>query len=262
MEKVRTSISDSFSGLATESLRLQLNSAHWPISPGEYVLLQILSTIIAFLIGWAIPGNIIGGIGLALVVYLLPGVLLARSIDVRRQKFSDQLLDALILMRGAVQSGYSLLQALDLVKDEMPSPAAEEFGRVVREVQIGLPLSQALLNLSGRMQNDDLYMVVTAIIINTQVGGNLTTMLAAVTNTIRSRIYLFGEVRAITSYARYVGLLLTLMPFITALLIFFANPTYFDKVPQSLISQALLAVAFIMLVIGNIWIRRIVKIKI
>jgi tight adherence protein B len=144
----------------------------------------------------------------------------------------------------------------------MAAPASEEFERVIREVQVGLPLNQALLNLSARTKNDDLYMVVTAIIINLQVGGNLTTMLTSVTNTIRSRIYLFGEIRSLTAYARYAGLLLTIIPFITGLIIFFINPTYFDKVPQSIISQLLLCGAHVLLVIGNIWLRRLVKIKI
>lgn len=259
--KVRTSISDFFSSFAPEKLRARISYAHWPISAGEYLLIQIVSTALAFVIGWVIPRNIIGGIGLAMIVVFLPGIFLTRSIDVRRQKFSNQLLDALILIRGAVQSGYSLLQAMDLVKDEMPSPSAEEYGRVVREVQIGLPLPQALLNLSSRMENDDLYMVVTAIIINSQVGGNLSTMLNAVTNTIRARIFMYSEVRALTSYARYTGYLLTLMPFVAGVAIYILNPSYFAIIPASLVSQIILVVAFIMLIIGNIWIRRIVQIK-
>ena len=262
LEKMRTSVSSSFSGLASESLRMRISSAHWQISPGEYVLMQIIGTLLGGALGWALSGTLIGGLGLALFVFLLPGVILARSIDVRRQKFGTQLLDALILIRGAVQSGYSLLQALDLVKDEMPAPSSEEYGRVVREVQIGLPLSQALLNLSARMENDDLHMVVTAIIINSQVGGNLGSMLLAVSNTIRSRIYLFSEVRSITSYARYTGYLLTMMPFITALLIYISNPSYFDIVPKSPISQIILVMALIGLVLGNIWIRRIIRFKV
>ncbi len=257
----RSWLNDALAILSSESLRLKLISAQWGISDREYILLQIGLTLAGLFLGWIISGNIIGGIGLAIFLYMLPGMLLHRSIDVRRQKFQNQLLDALILMRGATQSGLSLLQSLDLVKDQLPPPASEEFGRVVREVQIGLPLSQALINLSSRMENDDLYMLVTAIIINSQVGGNLSTMLNSVTHTIRSRLYLFGEVRALTAYARYSSYLLTLLPFGTALIIYLANPSYFDTVPQSLISQIILVAAAIMLVIGNIWVRRIVKIK-
>lgn len=248
--------------LSSDELRIRLASAHWQITDREYILIRILLVFLGFIVGWMIPNNFLGGIGLAIITYYLPGIILDRSIDVRRQRFQNQLLDSLILIRGAVQSGYSLLQALDLVREELIPPSSEEFGRVVREVQLGLPLSQAMLNLSSRMESDDLYMVVTAIIINSQVGGNLTTMLTAVTDTIRQRIYLFGEVRALTAYARYAGYFLTLLPFITGLVIYFANPTYFDKVPQSIIAQLILALAAIMLILGNLWVRRIVKIKI
>lgn len=262
LNSFRQRLNSGLSFLSSNDLRIKLTSAHWQITDHEYILLQALGTMLGFAIGWWITRSMIGGAGLAILMYVLPGISLTRSVEVRRQKFANQLLDALVLIRGAIQSGYSLLQSLDLVHKEMAAPASEEFERVIREVRLGLPLNQALLNLSARMKNDDLYMVVTAIIINLQVGGNLTTMLTSVTNTIRSRIYLFGEIRSLTAYARYAGLLLTLVPFITGLVIFFINPTYFDKVPQSIISQLLLCGAVVLLVIGNIWLRRLVKIKI
>jgi tight adherence protein B len=258
----RQRVNNALSFVSSSSLRVKLASAHWQMTDHEYILLQALGTLLGFMVGWWITQSIIGGVGLAILMYVLPGIMLTRSVEVRRQKFANQLLDALVLIRGAIQSGYSLLQSLDLVQKEMAAPASEEFERVIREVQLGLPLNQALMNLSARMKNDDLYMVVTAIIINLQVGGNLTTMLTSVTNTIRSRIYLFGEIRSLTAYARYAGILLTLIPFITGLIIFFINPTYFDKVPQSIISQMILCAAGVLLVIGNIWMRRLIKIKV
>ena len=222
----------------------------------------MLGTLVGLALGWWISSSVFGGIGLAILLYIAPSIILTRSVELRRIRFQNQLLDGLVLIRGAVQSGYSLLQSLDLVQKEMAAPASEEFGRVVREVQLGLPLNVALLNLSARMENDDLYMVVTSIIINLQVGGNLTTMLTAVTDTIRARIFLFGEIRALTSYARYAGLLLTLLPFLTGLVIFLLNPTYFEDIPNSIISQAILGIAVILLILGNIWMRRIMKIKV
>lgn len=262
LKSFRQRLNNALSFLSSTDLRIRLASAHWQITDREYLLLQALGIMIGFAAGWLISRSLIGAIGLAILMYVLPGILLTRSAEIRRQKFANQLLDALVLIRGAIQSGYSLLQSLDLVQQEMAAPASEEFERVVREVQLGLPLNQALLNLSARMKNDDLYMIVTAIIINLQVGGNLTTMLTSVTNTIRSRMYLFGEIRSLTAYARYAGLLLTLIPFITGLVIFFINPTYFDKVPQSIISQMLLCASVVMLIMGNIWMRRLIKIKV
>jgi tight adherence protein B len=109
-------------------------------------------------------------------------------------------LDVLLLIKGAVQAGYSLMQALDLAVKEIPAPASEEFGRVLREIRIGITLEGTFLNLAQRMENDDLQIVMTAIIINSQVGGNLSTVLEASISTIRDRMQLLGEIRALTSY--------------------------------------------------------------
>ena len=260
--RFRYDLNRALSILASEETQLKLLSANWPISVTEYILLRFFSTGLGFLIGWAISRSIFGGIVVGAVVYLIPGIFLYRSIYQRQRKFQDQLIDVLILIRGAVQAGYSMLQSLDVVVSELPAPASEEFGRVQREVQLGLTLSQALENLSERMESDDLNLVVTAIIINNQVGGNLTTMLTAVTETIRNRIYLFGEVRALTSYARYTSYLLTLLPFLTALIIYFLNPVYFEKGLKSPASQLILGLAFVAMIVGNMWLRRIAKIEV
>lgn len=262
LSSFRNRLNNALSILSSDDLRIKLASAHWQITDREYILLRTLGVFAGFALVWFITRNFLGGIGVAVLLYLIPGMILMRSIDRRRLKFQNQLLDALILIRGAVQSGYSLLQALDLVQDEMTAPASEEYGRVVREVQLGLPLNQALMNLAGRMESMDLQMVVTSIIINNQVGGNLTTMLTAVTDTIRARMYIFGEIRALTSYARYAGYLLTFLPFGTGLLIYILNPGYFDIVPNSIISQIILGFALLLLIIGNIWVRRIAIIKV
>jgi tight adherence protein B len=116
--------------------------------------------------------------------------------------------------------------------------------------------------MARRMESDDLNLVVTAIIINSQVGGNLTTMLIAVTNTIRDRIQLLGEVRSLTSYARYTGLLLTAMPFITALIIFFISPDYFVDALDTRLVQFIFAGAVVSVMIGNIWLRRLMRIDV
>jgi len=161
-----------------------------------------------------------------------------------------------------VQAWYSLMQALDMMASQVNEPSASEYKRVLREVRFGIPLEQALLNLAERMENDDLQIVVTAIIINAQVGGNLSTVLEATISTIRDRMYLFGEIRSLTAYARFVGNFLTLIPFLTGIVIFFINPEYFEPVKTELFTQVALVVALIGVVIGNIWIRQLVKIRV
>ena len=216
------------SGMASEKLNLQLISANWPITETEYVLIRIGGVILAFGLGWLVSKMLVSGVGLAAIAFFIPDLVLKRAISKRRMNFGSQLVDVLILMTGAVRAGYSLPQAVEVVSKEMRAPASEEFRRVRHEIGLGLSLTQALNNLVARMENDDLYLVVTAININSQVGGNIVTMLEAVTDTIRDRVRLFAEVRVLTAQQRFGSYILTFMPIAMAGAMFFINPVIYD----------------------------------
>ena len=260
--KIRELINTYLGRLSSEKLELKLSSVYWQITDTEFILVRIVLTVVVFLLGWLIPGNILGGIFLSAIAYVAPPFILDRAITQRQKKFSNQLLDVMILIKGSVQSGYGFMQALDLAVNEVPNPASEEFGRVSHEINLGLSLEDALFNLVERMENDDLNIVATAIIINSQVGGNLSSILEASISTVRDRMHLMGEIRSLTAYSRYVGLFLTMLPFITGGIIFTLSPEYFDTVKTSIITQVIFGGAFIGIIIGNIWISRIVKIKV
>jgi len=260
--KLRDWINRTLGGLSSEKLQIKLSSAYWPITDTEYILLRGFSIAGGFLLGWFFLGNMLGGIFLGAIALMLPPIMLDRTIAQRQKKFHNQLLDVLTLILGAVQAGYSLMQSLDLAVSEVPAPASEEFGRVLREIRLGLSLEGALLNLAERMENDDLQIVVTAILINAQVGGNLSTVLETTINTIRDRLQLMGEIKSLTAYARFVGNLLTLLPFLAGIALFILNPAFFDPVRTSLLTQILFLIALFGVIIGNIWMRQIVKIKV
>jgi tight adherence protein B len=260
--KFRDWINKALSSVSSEKLQIKISSAYWAITDTEYSLIRVSVACAGFLLGWLSLNNILGGIFLGSIAILLPPILLERAIAKRQKKFQDQLLDVLILIKGAVQAGYGLMQALNLAVEEIPAPASEEFGRILHETRLGITLEGALTNLSERMESDDLQIVVTAIIINSQIGGNLSTLLESAIETIRDRMHLIGEVRSLTSYARYVGNFLSLMPFIAGLVIFLLSPGYFDPVKTSLIAQGFLGAAVVGVIIGNIWISQLVKIRV
>ena len=260
--KFRDWINKSLSALSSDKLQLKLSSAYSTITDTEYILIRIVATGLAFLLGWLIPRNILGGIFMAGIAIMIPPILLDRAIAKRQQKFHNQLLDVLILIQGAIQAGYSLMQALDIVVKEIPAPASEEFGRVLREIRFGFTMEAALFNLAERLVSDDVQIVVTAIIINSQVGGNLSTVLEATISTIRDRQQIFGEIRSLTSYARYTGNFLSMMPFVMGIGIFVFSPHYFDSVKTSLFVQIVLLMALLGVIIGNVWVKQIVKIKV
>jgi tight adherence protein B len=225
-------------------------------------LIRFWSLVAGLALGWLAFKSPISGVGFAIIAYIIPDLYLRRSIFRRRTAFERQLVDVLVLVKGAVRAGVSFLQALDIVIQEMKAPASEEFRRVRREVGLGLPLSQALANLHARMENDDLFLLITAININTQVGGNLSVMLEAVTTTIRERIRLFAEVRALSSMQRYSGYILTLMPFITAGVIFILNPKYMARLFEPGITLCIPIGALILVIMGNIIVRVLAKVDV
>jgi tight adherence protein B len=276
----RLRINNMLSGMASEKLNLQLISANWPITDLEYILIRYASLIAAFGLGWllssvfvagsnlitfgpgwSIPRGLVSGVGLAIIAFFIPDLLLKRSISKRRMNFASQLVDVLILITGAVRAGYSLPQAIEMVGKEMKAPVSEEFRRVRHEIGLGLSLSQALNNLVARMENDDLYLVVTAININSQVGGNIVTMLEAVTSTIRDRIRLFAEVRVLTAQQRFGSYLLTFLPVGMAAAMFFINPAYMVRLfePQIL---CIPISAVVMVILGNFAVRHFAKIEV
>ncbi len=276
----RLRMNNLLSGLASEKLNLQLVSANWPVTESEYILIRLGAMAGAFALGWLlttisssvisttsigaamkVSREVVAGLGLAVVAYFVPDLLLKRSISQRRMNFGKQLIDVLVLMTGAVRAGYSLPQSIEVVSKEMKAPASEEFRRVRHEIGLGLSLTQALANLVARMENDDLYLVVTAININAVVGGNIVTMLEAVTTTIRERVRLFSEVRVLTAQQRFGSYVLTFLPVAMAGAMFFINPEYMMRLfdPQIL---CIPIGAVVMVILGNIAVRRLAKIEV
>jgi tight adherence protein B len=262
--RLRLRMNNMLSGLASEKLNLQLMSANWPITETEYMLIRFAAVIVAFGLGVIVSKMIISGLGLAVIAYFIPDLMLKRAISQRRTAFGQQLVDVLVLMTGAVRAGYSLPQAIEVVSKELKAPASDEFRRVKHEIGLGLSLSQALTNLVARMENDDLYLVVTAININSQVGGNIVTMLEAVTDTIRERVRLFAEVRVLTARQRFGAIILTFLPFAMVGAMFFINPDYMMRLfrPPEPALLCIPIVALIMVTLGNFAVRRLAKIDV
>lgn len=262
MLRLRLRLNSVFSGVASEDLRMRLLSANWPITEMEFLLIRVGGLLLGLVLGGLLFQSFLAGVGIAILAFLIPDLYLRRSVRKRRNKFASQLVDVLVLVQGAVRAGYSFLQALDVVVEEMAAPASEEFRRVRREVGLGLPLSQALSNLQERMQNDDLTLVVTAVIINAQVGGNLATMLDAVTVTIRERVRLFAEIRALTSMQRWSGYILSLLPFIVAAVLFMMSPEYMGRLFEPGITLCVPIGAVIFIILGNIIMRMMARIDV
>lgn len=196
-----------------ESLSRDLARADIKMKPGEFILVTILSAaLFGFLLYFIGGQNIFSGlIGIA-IGFFVPRIYMNNQKTKRLQKFNDQLGDMLNLMVNGLRAGFSVMQAMEAVSKELPAPISEEFRRVVQEMQLGVPMQQALDNLLRRIPSDDLDLCITAINVQREVGGNLAEILDTISFTIRERVRIKGEIRVLTTQVMYSGRLLALMP--------------------------------------------------
>jgi tight adherence protein B len=256
-------------------LSTDLARADLKLKPAEFILAWI-ATPIAMVFAFVVLGTffealrsplaIIAAIGLGA---WLPRYYLGRRQKGRLQAFNDQLPDTITLLANSLRAGSSFLQGMELVTREARPPISEEFGRVVREMSLGMALQPALGNLVRRVASEDLELMVTAINIQAQVGGNLATVLDAIAFTIRERIRIQGEIRTLTAMQRYSGYVIVLLPVGLAALLFVISPTYMTPMlerPPELLGLPMGIVLFLLgglsMGIGWMFIRRIVDIKV
>lgn len=259
---IRQTLNNLFVVLDTPGTRRRLIAADWKITATEYWLIRIGVALLALMIGLLVARSIVPAVGLAILAYIVPGFLLFRGVQSRQKQFQAQLIDGLTLIRGAIAAGYSFQQSLNVVIQEMAPPMSSEFRQVRRELELGVPLSRALENMAARMESDDFNMVVTVVLTNLQLGGNLTTILQIVMQTIRERIALFSEIRALTAYANFASYLLTLLPFVTLVILAIMSPVYWRQLLSPGATRVVLIYAACSLVVGNILLRRIGKLNV
>ena len=260
--------------LATR-LSVDLARADLKMKPAEFLLAwaatPFVFVAVAYVAGFIFPGfqNIV-----ALIVFFLLGLYAPRFYLKYRQgkrlkNFAAQLPDTITLLANSLRAGSSFLQGIELVTREARPPISEEFERVVREMQLGLALQPALNNLVRRVASEDLELMVTAIQIQSQVGGNLATVLDAIAHTIRERRRIQGEIQTLTAMQRYSGYVITLLPIGLAGLLFLISPQYItvmlEKPPEMLglpMGIVFFLVGLISMGIGFLFIQRIVDIKV
>lgn len=245
--------------------RGQLARADLKLTVTEFLVLHVISMFAAALVTFFIlsPGNIVMTIILGGIGIFLPRFYVSYKQGQRLKHFEEQLPDILGLWVNALRSGYSVLQALEAISREAPLPSNQEIRRVVQEVQLGIPMEEALAHLLGRMPSDDLDLIITAVNIQREVGGNLAEILEVIGHTIRERIKLKGEIRVLTSQGRITGYLIGGLPIVLALFLDLINPDYVGKLfTNKLCGWPMLGIGLGMIGMGTAVIQKIVDIDI
>ena len=180
----------------------------------------------------------------------------------RMKQFTDQLGDAIAMMSNAIKSGFTFQQAMDIVAKEINGPISEEFVRALNEIQLGVTLEEALEGICQRVKDDDFEMVAMSVVIQRQVGGNLSQILDTVGETIRDRIKLRGEIKSLTAEGVISGWAIGLLPVIVAAMCSAMNEEYFKPLQESGLGDMLLIGCIVSEVIGMLVIRWIINVKI
>jgi tight adherence protein B len=257
------------------NLLRDLGAADLKLKPSEFLAIWAGTTVgvpvVMFILGFVIPSlqsPFILLIGL-LLGFLAPRFWLGRRKSSRLSAFNKQLPDTITLIANALRAGSSFLQAIELVVRESRPPISIEFGRVIREVNLGLPFDTAMENMVKRVKSEDFELMATAINIQHQVGGNLAEILDSIAFTIRERVRIKGEIRTLTAQQRMSGYVVGGLPIALALFIFIAAPTFFDpmfqKPPDVVgipLGVILIGLGGIMMAVGFFFIRKIVDIEV
>ena len=228
---------------------------------GEILLYIPLLGCTIFLFGILVGAPQRIAILLGLIAAVIPIVIVQRMRAKRLAMFSEQLPDALDLLRAALQAGHGLLTAIGVVADEFPDPIAGELREVGEEVRLGLPLRDALYHLTERVEDPNLPILTVGILITQEVGGNMAEVLDNVTYTIRERFKLLREIRVMTAQGRLSGMVLTGLPFIVAFAMFFLSPEYFTVLLERPAGHMMIIYALVSILFGHIVIRRLVNVK-
>ena len=208
------------------AMALRLAQANVRMTVPEFVVISLSSSAALGAVGFAIQRFMVSAIAAAAVGLALPWLLVEARRGKRIKAFHDQLIDVLTLVVGSLRGGHALLTALDLVSKELGPPACEEFERVLREIGFGLSQAEALNNLVARMETDDLQLIVTAVNISHEVGGNLSIVLEKITETLRERIRLQGEIRVLTTQQRLTSYVLAALPILLTIVLAVLNPRW------------------------------------
>ena len=229
---------------------------------GEVILYIPLLGLAAFLFVVLLGLPSIFGIIAAVVAGSFPLMVISRMLTRRLALFSEQLPEALDLIRAALQAGHGFVSALQVVAQEFPDPISWEFSEVAEEVRLGLPMRDALYHLMERVDDPNLPILVVGVLITQEVGGNLAEVLNNTTYTIRERFKLLREVRVMTAQGRLSGLVLTALPFLVGGALFVLNPLYFGVMLERSAGHFMLAYALLSILLGHFVIRRIIQIKV
>jgi tight adherence protein B len=249
----------------TERWSRDLDRAGLRLRPGEYFFLRLLMAtcvMILFAVLGQSPLPIIIGVAAAAVVFMLPSYWIRFRIQRRIAAINSQLVETITLVANGLRAGFAFAQSLEVTAQRVGPPMSVEINRVLLDINLGSTLEEALLAMNERVDSDDVDMVVTAILIQRKSGGNLAEVLDAVTETMRDRERVTGEIKTLTSQQRLTAWILALWPVGLGLIFFAINPSMMQLMWTTTVGMFLLVIWFMLTALAAFTYSRILAIDI
>jgi tight adherence protein B len=244
-----------------DNLQRQLLQADIYLAPNTFISLAILLSGLGFLIGWLV-GSWTWSLGSSFLLGILPIMFLRWKRKRKTLKIERYMPDAMELLARSLRAGHTLSGTLDLVSQEIPGPLGAEMRITYEEQKLGLSMPQAFRRMGERVASQDLRFFVTAVIIQSETGGNLAEILENIGLIIRDRLKLKGKVKGLTAEGRFSALILSLLPFVTFLALYLLNRDYVMTLFRDPLGITLLTVALTIISIGIFIMKRMVVIKV
>ncbi|MDP4163824.1 MAG: type II secretion system F family protein [Bacillota bacterium] len=243
-------------------LETMLARSGLPLKPEEYILFQWISTALSSCVFLLVTGKWLFLLPGCLIGFYFPKWYLRKKQKARMTKFNDGLADMITTIIGSLRAGFSFPQALKTVIEEASSPIKDEMESVLKEMQYGSSLEDSLNDLKERMPSEDLDLMIQAILIQRQVGGNLATVLEKIVETIRDRTKIQRQISTMTAQGRLSGIVVGLLPIILGFVIYLIQPGYIGTLFHNKIGMIMLAAGLIAGIIGFIMIKKITVIEV
>lgn len=237
-----------------------------PMTARNFMMFQVGLSILLFVLGIILGDGVLSKMFMAILLgaigFFLCRIYLTQQKNKRKSRFDEQFVDAISLIANAVRSGLSLMQALDLTVSEMNEPISYEVNLVIQATRVGVPLDSALMEWAKRMNSKDLDIFVTAIIIQSQTGGNLTEILETLGKTIRERFKIQRQIKTLTSQGVMSAYVLTGLPIILGIILYFIQPETMSLLFTNNYGLLLTFASLSMIGIGGFMVKKIVTIDI
>jgi len=240
----------------------RLRQADLKIRAGTFILLSVILFAVGVTAGSFLHWPAILSLPVGIALFSIPTAVVNLKRRLRVKRFVNHLPDALEMFARSLRAGHSFTGAIQLVAQEMPDPVGLEFRKVFEEQNLGVPLRQALIGMTDRVDTLDVKFFVTAILIQRDTGGNLAEIIDKISYVIRERFRIQGQLKVFTAQARMTGFILAFLPIGVALLIGMLNPDYLKPLWFDRIGKLMAVAAVVMQITGMLVIRKIIRIKI